>query len=235
MSGHLNPRRESARGFFEALERALQADEVLSDKRCVRLIVEKAEAEQRTRSRKRFDAGAAFRNKVLYGTVDEMIAAWCRRHDLRADPYTVFRYGGAERGPTQHETGMGSSLPFVERVFDRLAADVPEIEDCRIAVAKKPNQAITPGLRLQHPLPFGAAGEVVYDGKRRDLDRSVYLVALYVATGGDPSRGWRYDCGLIIFYTPAGPGPLLGTPLAESWPDVRERIWRTARVWVTLL
>ena len=235
MASHLNPRREAARSFFEGLEKALQADEVLSDKRCVHLIVEKAEAEQAAQSRKRFDPAAVFRFKVLYDRIDDFIASWCRRRELRADAYKVFRYEGKERGPTQHETGLGPSLPFIERAFTRIAEMVPEIADCSAAVTKKADQAIAPGLRLQQPLPFGAAGEVVYDGTRRDLERAIYLVAMDAATGGDPSRGWRYDCGLLVFYCVQSPRLVLGSELWDAWPDIRERLWTAGRIWVILL
>ena len=172
---------------------------------------------------------------LLYRRMDAVLDTWCRRREIRTEPFNVFRYGGAERGPTQHETAIGPSLPFVERAFDRLAAAVPEIVDSRRAVVKAGTKAIAPGFRLQHPLPFGAAGEVVYDGSRADLDRAIYQVAMYAATSGDPSRGWRYDCGLLVFYGADPPRPLLGEPLWEAWPEVQARVWESGRVWTILL
>jgi hypothetical protein len=235
MPTYVDVRREAARAFFEFLERELRADEVLADKQCVRLIIEKAQAEQAAKSRKRFDVDDAFRRQLLYGKMDDVIAAWCRKRELRTDPYTVFRFGGSERGPTQHETGIGPSLPYVNRWFERLAAAVPEIADCRSAVAKAPTAAVAPAFRLQQPLPFGAAGDVRYAGTRKDLERGIYQVAMYAATGGDPSRSWRYDCGLFIFYSLERPRTLLGEALFDAWPDVHTRIWEAGRVWVLLL
>jgi hypothetical protein len=235
MPATLSPRREAARSFLVALEAALAADEVLADRRCVQLLIEKAEAEHAAGSRKRFDAAAIFRTRVLYDRVDAFIATWCRKRDFRADPYKVFRYGGAERGPTQHETGLGPSLPFIDRALARLAEAVPEIADGRRGVAKRPDQTISPGLRFQPPLPFGAAGEVIYRGDRTDLVRGIFLVATYVATGGDPSRGWRYDAGVLIVYGADTPRCVLGPELWEAWPDLRERVWTAARVWPILL
>ncbi|MCK6555023.1 hypothetical protein L6Q96_10650 [Candidatus Binatia bacterium] len=231
----LDARRESGRAFFEALGAGLADDEVVSDRRCVRLLIDKAQAEHAGRTRKRFDAGAVFRQRILYDRIDTAVAAWCRRREIRTEPFNVFRYEGPERGPTQHETAIGPSLPFVERTFDRLAAAVPEIVDSRRAVIKAPTRAIAPGFRLQHPLPFGAAGEIVYDGDRSELDRAVYRVAMYVATTGDPSRSWRYDCGLLIFYGAEAPRQLLGDSLWEVWPDVQARLWDAGRVWTILL
>jgi len=235
MPTHVDVRREAARSCFEFLERELRADETLTDKACVRLLLEKSQAEQAARSRKRFDAEDAFRHKVLYGKIDDAIAAWCRRREIRTDPYTVFRYEGSERGPTQHETAIGPSLPYVHRAFDRLAERVPEITDCRALVAKEPTAAIAPALRLQHPLPFGAVGEVKYGGTRKDLERGIYQVAMYAATSGDVSRNWRYDCGLFAFYATERPRTLLGEALFEVWPAVHTRIWEAGRVWVFLL
>src|SRR2546427_813683 len=121
MPTYVDARREAAHRFFEFLERELQADEVLADKHCVRLLVDKAEAEHRATSGKRFDREAAFRNKALYGKMDDALAAWCRKREIRTDPCSVFRYEGPERGPTQHQTAIGPSLPFVNRAFERLA------------------------------------------------------------------------------------------------------------------
>jgi len=235
MPMYVDARREAARSCFECLERELQADEVLLDKHCVRLIIEKAQAEQAPRARKRFDAEAAFRTKVLYGKIDAILASWCQRRALRTDPYNVFRYEGAERGPTQHETAIGPSLPLVERAWNRLTERVPEIPDCRATLHMVPTRAIAPAFRLQHPLPFGAAGEVRYGGSRRDLERGIYQVAMYAATGGDPSRSWRYDCGLFLFYGAERLRALLGNALSETWADVKTRIWEGGRVWVIAL
>ncbi len=235
MPTYVDARREAARAFFEFLERELRADEVLADKQCVQLIIEKARTEQAARSRKRFDPEAAFRSRLLYDKIDDAIVAWCRTRDIRTDPYNVFRYEGPERGPTQHDTALGPSLPTVTRMFDRLVEAVPEIADCRAAVTKAPTSAIAPAFRLQHPLPFGAAGEVKYGGTRADLERGIFQVAMYAATGGDASRGWRYDCGLLMCYGLQRPLTLLGETLHEAWPEVHERIWESGRVWVILL
>jgi len=235
MPTYVDSRREAARAFFEFLERELSADDVLADKQCVRLMVEKAHGEHAAQSRKRFDADATFRGKLLYSKMDDAIAGWCRRRDIRTDPYTVFRYEGSERGPTQHETAIGPSLPTVKRAFARLREVVPELTDCAAAVAKAPSKAIAPTFRLQQPLPFGAAGEVKYAGTRRDLERGVYQVTMYAATGGDPSRGWRYDCGLLIFYGDTPCRVLLGEALFDAWPTVQANIWESSRVWVILL
>ena len=235
MPTYVDARREAARSFFECLERDLRADDVLQDKHCVRLLIEKAQAEQAAGSRKRFDPEDAFRHRVLYGKIDEALAAWCRKRDLRTDPYNVFRYEGPERGPTQHETAIGPSLPNVNRAFERLAEKVPEITDCHAAVAKGPNAALAPAFRLQNPLPFGAAGETKYDATRKDLERGIYQVAMYAASSGDPSRQWRYDCGLLILYSLDRPRALLGEALFEAWPEVHARIWEAGRAWIILL
>jgi hypothetical protein len=227
-------RRETARGLFGTLERSLGEDEVLTDRRCVRMMLDKAEAEHRAKSRKRFDVAAAFRQRLLYTRIDDVLAAWCRRRDLRTDPYNVFRYEGAERGPTQHETAIGPSLVFVNRILDRLAEAVPEIPDCRKNVLKAATKAIAPTFRLQHPLPFGAAGDVQFGGGRRELERGIYRTAMYAATGGDASRGWRYDCGLFICHPEAEPRNVLGETFA-AWSDIRERVWHSARTWVILV
>lgn len=229
----LNVRREAARGCFEALERGLAADEVLADKQCVSLILDKARSEHAAASRKRFDGEAVFRNKLVFPKIDEILAGWLRRREIKADPYKVFRYVGPERGPTQHETGIGPSLTTANRLFDRLIETAPEISDCRSKVLKSETSAIAPALRLQHPLPFGAAGECKYGDSRKDLDRAVCQTVLDAATGGDMSRGWRYDCGLLIFYS-AGPRRDLLAGI-ENWDDLRMRIWEAARTWVILL
>ncbi len=235
MPTHVDARREAARAFFEFLERELRGDEVLADKQCVRLIIEKAEAEHAAQSRKRFDREGVFRHKLLYSRMDEVIAAWCRKREIHADPFKVFRYEGPERGPTQHETGIGPSLPYVRRAFERLAETVPEIADSSGDVIKAPDKAIAPAFRLQHPLPFGAVGDARYAGTRKDLERGIYQVAMYAATTGDPSRSWRYDCGLFLLYALERPRALLGEALFEAWPEVHTRLWQAGRVWVILL
>jgi hypothetical protein len=205
----LNIRREAARGFFEALERELRSDEILSDRKCVAMILDKAHGAE---SRKRFDIDAAFRNKLLYPKIDDVLVGWCRRREIKADPYRVFRFIGPERGPTQHETAIGPSVTAANRLFDRLVEAAPEIADCRAKVLKAETSAVSPALRLQFPLPFGAAGECKYGGNRKDLDRAIAQVVVDVATGGDVSRGWRYDCGLLIFYGAESPGSLRHHP-----------------------
>ena len=235
MPTYVDSRREAARAFFQFLERELTADEVLADKQCVRLMIEKAQSEHAAHSRKRFDPESAFRSKLLYSKIDDVITAWCRKREIRTDPYNVFRYGGTERGPTQHETAIGPSLPTVNRALERLHSAVPELTDCRAAVAKAPTKAIAPAFRLQHPLPFGAAGEVKYAGTRRDLERGIFQIAMYAATGGDPSRSWRYDCGLLIFYCDEPRRTLLGEALFDAWPAVQPNVWECSRVWVALL
>jgi hypothetical protein len=232
MPTYVDAHREAARAFFEFLERELAADETLTDKHCVRLIIDKAHAEHAAQSRKRFDPEEAFRRKLLYAKMDDAVAAWCRRREIRTDPYTVFRYEGPERGPTQHQTAIGPSLTFINRVFERLAAAVPEIANSGTAVVKAPSKAIAPAFRFQHPLPFGAAGETCLGGTRKDLDRGIYRVAMYAATGGDPSRSWRYDCGLFIFYSLEPLRTLLGADSSAEWPHIQTRIWESARVWV---
>ena len=235
MPTHVDARREAARAFFEFLERELTADETLTDKQCVRLIIEKAHADHAAQSRKRFDLEDVFRRKLLYARIDDVVATWCRKREIRTDPYNVFRYEGPERGPTQHETAIGPSLPFVRRTFERLAEAVPEITNYGSAVEKAPAKAIAPAFRLQHPLPFGAAGDAAYDGTRKDLERGIYQVAMYAATGGDASRSWRYDCGLFIFYSLERPRTLLGAELFDAWPEVRTRIWESGRIWAIVL
>jgi hypothetical protein len=235
MPTYIDARRAAARAFFEFLDGHLKADEVLADKQCVRLIIEKAQAEHAAHSRRRFDAEATFRSKLLYGKIDDAIAAWCRKREVRTDPYNVFRYEGPERGPTQHETAIGPSLPTIHRAFDRLAENVSILPDCRAAVEKAGTKAIAPAFRLQYPLPFGAAGEVKYGATRGDVERDIYLVAMYAAIGGDPSRSWRYDCGLLMLYSLERPRTLLGERLFEAWPEVHQQVWESGRVWVTLL
>jgi hypothetical protein len=230
----LNIRREQARAFFETLERELRSDEILSDRKCVGMIIDKAKREHAAESRKRFDPDAVFRNKLLFPKIDEVVAGWCRRREIKTDPYKVFRYVGPERGPTQHEMAIGPSVATANRLFDRLAEAAPEIGDCRAKVLKVPTSVVAPALRLQFPLPFGVAGESKYAGSRKDLDRAIAQVTLDVATGGDVSRGWRYDCGLLIFYGADSPAVLLGADLAANWEDLRSRIWDAAHVWVIL-
>jgi hypothetical protein len=235
MPAYVDTRREAARAFFDFLERELRADDVLADKQCVRLIIEKAQAEQAAQSRKRFDPEAAFRSKILYGKIDDAITAWCQKRDLRTDAYSVFRYEGPERGPAQHDSALGLSLPAINRVLERLAAATPEVQNFRTAVVKEPTKAISPAFRLQSPLPFGAVGEVKYGCTRKDLERGMYQTATYAATGGDPSRNWRYDCGLFIGYAAQRPRALLGDELCERWPEIQARVWDVARVWAILL
>jgi hypothetical protein len=235
MGTHVDTRRQAARACFEFLEHQLTGDETLTDKLCVRMIIDKAQAAHAAATRKRFDPEEVFRRRLLYGKIDEALTTWCRKRDIRADAFKVFRYEGPERGPTQHETGIGPSLPYVNRAFDRLAEGVPEVADRRSAVAKAPSQAISPAFRLQPPLPFGAAGDAVYGGTRKDLECGIYRVAMYAASGGDPSRGWRYDCGLFVFYTPERARALLGDTLFDAWPDVQARVWECGRVWVVLM
>ena len=235
MASVVDARREAARAFFTFLERQLRSDEVLSDRQCVRRLIDKAQVEHAARSRKRFDAEECFRQKLLYGRIDDAIAAWCRAREIRTDPYSVFRFAGPERGPTQHETAIGPSLPFVRRAFERLAESVPEVRNCSASVLKAPTATIAPAFRLQHPLPFGAAGEVKFAASLSDLERGIYQVTMEAATGGDPSRGWRYDCGVCIAYGVETPRKVLGDRLFSGWPDVHERIWKSGRVWLILL
>ena len=124
---------------------------------------------------------------------------------------------------------------MIHRAFDRLAEQVSVLPDCRTAVEKAGTKAIAPAFRLQHPLPFGAAGEVAYGATRGDVERGIYRVAMYAATGGDPSRSWRYDCGLLIVYSLDRARVVLGEALFEAWPDVHTQVWEAARVWVILL
>jgi hypothetical protein len=58
---------------------------------------------------------------------------------------------------------------------------------------------------------------------------------MYAATRGDPSRNWRYDCGLLLLYALERPRSLLGADLFDTWPDIHARIWDAGRVWITLL
>jgi len=231
---YIHPGREAAHAFFQTLEKQLAADEVLTDRPCVQGVLDKARVEQAAQSRKRFDTAGAFRTRLLFPRIDDVLADWCRRREIKADPFKVFRYGGSERGPTQHETAIGPSLPMIQRAFDRLVEKVPEIPDRRDAVLKESTKAIAPAFRLQHPLPFGAAGDVVYGAGRREIELGIYRVAMYAATGGDPSRGWKYECGLFVAYGEDRPRRVLGD-LWETWPEVQERIWESGRVWVIAL
>jgi hypothetical protein len=235
MPSVVDSRREAARAFFTFLEHQLRSDEVLADRQCVRRLIDKEQNEHAAQSPKRFDAEECFRRKLLYGGIDDAIAAWCRARAIRTDPYSVFRFAGSERGPTQHETAIGPSLAFVRRAFERLAEAVPEVPDCSAAVIKQPTRTIAPVFRLQHPLPFGAAGEVKYAAARSDVERGIFQVAMDAATGGDPSRGWRYDCGVYIGYGVESPRKLIGDDLFAAWPEVHARIWNSGRVWVILL
>jgi len=235
MGSVVDARRETARAFFTFLERQLRGDEVLADRQCVCRLIHKAQSEHAARSRKRFDPEECFRQRLLYGRIDDAIAVWCRAREIRTDPYSMFRYAGPERGPTQHETAIGPSLPFVRRAFERLVEAVPELPDCSAAVIKPPSRAIAPAFRLQHPLPFGAAGEVKYGASRGDLERGMYQGAMEAATGGDPSRGWRYDCAVCISYGVEAPRKALGEDLFATWPEVQARVWQAGRVWMILL
>ncbi len=232
---NLDPKREAARAFFDTLERNLRADETLGDKQCVRLILAKARDEQAQRTKKRFDTESSFRQRLLYNKIDDILVAWCRKREVEADPFRVFRYEGEERGPTQHEAALGLARPAIERVFARLRSEVPEFTDCAAAVFKAPTRAIAPAFRLQFPLPFGAVGEVKYAGTKADLSRLVYMVAMYAATGGDTSRGWRYDCGLLIFYTADRLRIIFDEEFLDRWPEAQERLWEAARTRVILL
>lgn len=227
-----NPRRDAARSLFAALEKHLREDEILADRQCVRMLLEKEAAAATT---KRFDSERAFRQRLLYPRIDAFLAAWLRKRDVKADPFRVFRYEGPERGPTQHQTAVGPSLGTIARRHDRLAEQVPEIADSRKAVARAATRAIAPAFRLQFPLPFGAAGEVKYLATLKDLSHGIYQAALYAATGGDTARGWNYDASLFVAYAAERPRTLLGEPLWEIWPDLHERIWQASRVWVVLL
>jgi len=227
-------KRESARSLFQALEDLLRKDDVLADKNCVRMILEKDEATPRP-GKKRFDVDKVFCERILYDRIDEFLFGWLRRRDIKADPFKVFRYEGPERGPVQHQTAVGPSLGYIDLMHDRLVERVPEFPDCRKAVKRAANKAIAPTFRLQFPLPFGAAGEVKYGADLKALQHAVYESALFAGTGGDSSRGWSYDAALLIVYAAGRPRDLLGSELWEAWPDVRERIWDAARVWVILL
>ncbi|MBI3386380.1 MAG: hypothetical protein HY027_01445 [Deltaproteobacteria bacterium] len=88
---------------------------------------------------------------------------------------------------------------------------------------------------MQTPLPFGAVGEIVYSDDRAELTRGAYRVAMYAATGGDVSRGWRYDCGLLIYYASDRLRSMIGDELWEVWPEVQERLWESGRVWALAL
>jgi hypothetical protein len=228
MPTHLDAKRDAALAFFKSLERTLLADEVMTDKQCVRMILAKG-ADEASEQHRRFNRDAAFR-RLVYGKIDDALIAWCGKREIRADPFMCFRYGGEERGPTQHETALGLAKPAIERSFERLREAVPVLPDCS-AVFKAPTKAPAPDFRLQLPLPFGAVGEVVYGGDRAELARSVYRVAMYTATGGDVSRGWRYDCGLLIYYAVERLRAALGDELWETWPEVQKSVWESARVW----
>lgn len=226
-------KRESARHLFQALEEFLRKDELLGDKQCVRMILDKEKADP-TGSRKRFDIDKSFRQRLLFDRVDEFLDGWLRRRELRADPFRVFRYEGTERGPVQHQTAVGPSLGYIDLMHDRLAERVPEIPDCRKAVRRTAGKAITPDFRFQFPLPFGAAGKTKFAPDLAEFQKAIYETALFAATGGDSARGWTYDAGLLIAYADGRPRDLLGD-LWDAWPEVRERIWDAARVWVILL
>jgi len=63
------------------------------------MIIDKAQAEHAAATRKRFDPGAIFRHRLVYDRMDAVLDTWCRRREIRTEPFNVFRYGGAERGP----------------------------------------------------------------------------------------------------------------------------------------
>jgi len=227
MPTHLDARRDAAHACFTFLERTLAADDVLADKQCVRMILDKAAAEA-SQQRKRFSREATFR-KLLYGKIDDALLAWCARRELRADPFMCFRYGGEERGPTQHEAAVGLAKPAIERTFERLREAAPELPD-QSSVFRAPTKAPAPDFRLQAPLPFGAVGEVRYSADGLDLARGVYRVAMYTATGGDVSRGWCYDCGLLLYYASDRLRSVIGDTLWQAWPEIQSRIWESTRV-----
>ena len=232
MPTHLDVKRDAARAFFTVLERSLGADEVLADKQCVQMILAKGESEARA-VRKRFGRDAVFR-KLVFGKIDDALMQWCSKREIRADPFMCFRYGGEERGPTQHETALGLAKPAIVRTFERLQEAAPELSD-ESGVFKAPTKAPAPDFRLQSPLPFGAVGEVVYSDQGADLPRTIYRVAMYAATGGDVSRGWRYDCGVVIFYAAERLRSVIGEDLWQAWPDLQARVWEAARVWAITL
>lgn len=232
---YLDPKRDAARAFFDTLEREIRNDETLGDKMCVKLILDKARDEQAARTKKRFDLEGGFRMRLLFNKIDDVLASWCRHREIKTDPLRVFRYEGSERGPTQHEIALGLSRGPIERVFERLRSDVPEISDHGQAVFKSPTRAIAPAFRFQFPLPFGAVGEAKYGGNRTDLDRLIYTVAMYAATGGDTARGWRYDAALLIFYTSERLKSIFDDAFIDAWPGIQERLWEAARTRVILV
>ncbi len=232
MPTQLDARRDAARAFFASLDRFLATDEVMSDKQCVKMILEKG-ATRFGAARQRFGRDAAFR-KLVFGKIDDALVEWCARRQMRADPFHCFRYGGDERGPTQHESALGLAKPAIERTFERLREAAPALGD-ESGVFKSPTKAPAPDFRLQAPLPFGAVGEAVYSDQVAELRRGIYRVAMYAATGGDVSRGWRYDCGLLIFYGAQRLRSLMGENLWETWPDVQRRVWESVRVWAIAL
>jgi hypothetical protein len=59
----LNVHREAARAFFEVLERELLADEVLADRKCVAMVVEKAEPPHAAATPNPYHPERDFRNK----------------------------------------------------------------------------------------------------------------------------------------------------------------------------
>jgi hypothetical protein len=228
----LDVRRDIARAFFSFLESSLANDEVIADKQCVRMILDKGAADSRA-AHKRFNRDAAFR-KLVFGKIDDAVVAWCERREIRADPFMCFRYGGEERGPTQHDTALGLAKPAIERTFERVREAVSELPD-ESSVFRAPTKAPAPDFRLQTPLPFGAVGETVYTDDRAELARGIYRVAMYAATGGDVSRGWRYDCGLLIYYASDRLRSVIGDELWEVWPEVQQRLWESGRVWALAL
>ena len=125
MPTYSDAKRDAARRLFEQIERALGADATLGEKDEMRLMVRKAEEDHHSRSRKRFDADEFVRQRLIYPVIDDVVARWCRTHDLRADPFNCFKYKGAERGPTQHQTGIGPSERTVRHYFERIDEAAP--------------------------------------------------------------------------------------------------------------
>ena len=209
---------------------------MLADKQCVRLIIEKAHAEQAAHSRKRFDAEATFRSKLLYGKMDDAIAAWCRRREIAHRPVQclALRRPGArtDAARDRNRAVAADGAPGLRSP----GGAVPALPDCRTAVEKVGHQ----GDRTGVPPPTPTA---VWRGRRGastappadDVERGIYQVAMYAATGGDPSRSWRYDCGLLIVYGLERPRAVLGEALFDAWPEVHAQVWDAARVWVILL
>ena len=223
-------KRDAARRLFDQVEAALRQDETLQDKDTLGRMIDKAEEGHRSRSRKRFDAQDHVRQRFIYPVVDSVLDTWCRKQGLRADPFNCFKYKGKERGPTQHETAIGPSENTVRHYFERIADASPLLGGEGAAVLKATTQAPAPDFRFQAPLPFGAAGDCVYSAEPGDLVRALHRTAMYVAVGGDLARGWRYDCGLVLFCASSRVHRALGEDLFDAWPDVCDSLWRSTRV-----